>query len=84
MEQFSVKVFIRLRPSVLDPAGEAIKSASNKLGVEGIKSLRIGKMIEVKIESETEKDVREKIDLLCDRLFANTVIEDYEYSIETI
>ncbi len=84
MDQFSVKVFIRLRPSVLDPAGEATKSASNKLGVEGIKSLRIGKMIEVKIESETEKDVREKIDLLCDRLFANTVIEDYEYSIETI
>ena len=84
MDQFSVKVFIRLRPSVLDPAGEAIKSASNKLGVEGIKSLRIGKMIEVKIESESEKDVREKIDLLCDRLFANTVIEDYEYSIETI
>ena len=84
MYQFSVKVFIRLRPSVLDPAGEATKSASNKLGVEGIKSLRIGKMIEVKIESETEKDVREKIDLLCDRLFANTVIEDYEYSIETI
>ena len=84
MEQFSVKVFIRLRPSVLDPAGEATKSASNKLGVEGIKSLRIGKMIEVKIESETEKDVREKIDLLCDRLFANTVIEDYEYSIEMI
>ncbi len=84
MDQFSVKVFIRLRPSVLDPAGEATKSASNKLGVEGIKSLRIGKMIEVKIESETENDVREKIDLLCDRLFANTVIEDYEYSIETI
>ncbi len=84
MDQFSVKVFIRLRPSVLDPAGEAIKSASNKLGVEGIKSLRIGKMIEVKIESETENEVREKIDLLCDRLFANTVIEDYEYSIETI
>ena len=84
MYQFSVKVFIRLRPSVLDPAGEATKSASNKLGVEGIKSLRIGKMIEVKIESETENEVREKIDLLCDRLFANTVIEDYEYSIDTI
>ncbi len=84
MDQFSVKVFIRLRPSVLDPAGEATKSASSKLGVEGIKSLRIGKMIEVKIESETENEVREKIDLLCDRLFANTVIEDYEYSIETI
>ena len=84
MEQFAVKVFIRLRPSVLDPAGEAIKSASNKLGIESIKSLRIGKLIEVKIEGNGENDVREKIELLCNRLFANTVIEDYEYSLEKI
>jgi len=84
LDQFLVKVFVRLRPSVLDPAGEATKSASNKLGVDGIKSLRIGKMIEVEIDSETENDVRKKIDLLCDRLFANTVIEDYEYLIEKI
>ena len=84
MDQFEVKVFIRLRPSVLDPAGEAIKSASSKLGVQGITSLRIGKMIEVKIEGNQEDDVKEKIDLLCDRLFANTVIEDYEYSIKKL
>ena len=84
MDQFEVKVFIRLRPSVLDPAGEAIKSASSKLGVEGIKSLRIGKMIEVKIEGYKEDEIQEKIYLLCDRLFANTVIEDYEYSIKKL
>ncbi len=84
MDQFEVKVFIRLRPSVLDPAGEAIKSASSKLGVEGIKSLRIGKMIEVNIEGNKEEEIKEKIDLLCDRLFANTVIEDYEYSIKKL
>ena len=84
MDQFEVKVFIRLRPSVLDPAGEATKSASSKLGVQGIKSLRIGKMIEVKIEGNKEDEIQEKIDLLCDRLFANTVIEDYEYSIKKI
>ena len=73
MDQFEVKVFIRLRPSVLDPAGEAIKSASSKLGVAGIKSLRIGKMIEVKIESN-EEDIKEKIDLLCDQTFT---VEDF-------
>ena len=84
MDQFEVKVFIRLRPSVLDPAGEAIKSASSKLGVQGITSLRIGKLIEVKIEGNQEEDVKEKIDLLCDRLFANTVIEDYEYTIKKL
>ena len=84
MNQFEVKVSIRLRPSVLDPAGEAIKSASKKLGVEGISSLRIGKLIEVTLEGKEENDVRKKIELLCDRLFANKVIEDYEYSLKKI
>ena len=82
MSQFLVKVFIRLRPSVLDPAGEAIKSASNKLGVDGINSIRIGKLIEVQLEASQENEVKEKIELLCDRLFANNVIEDYEYKFE--
>ena len=82
MSQFLVKVFIRLRPSVLDPAGEAIKTAANKLGVDGINSLRIGKLIETEIEASHENEVKEKIELLCDRLFANNVIEDYEYQFE--
>ena len=84
MNQFEVKVSVRLRPSVLDPAGEAIKSASSKLGVKGIKTLRIGKLIEVTIDGDEENDVREKIELLCDRLFANKVIEDFEYSLKKI
>ena len=41
-------------------------------------------MIEVKIEGYREEDIKEKIDLLCDRLFANTVIEDYEYLIKKL
>ena len=82
MSQFLVKVFIRLRPSVLDPAGEAIKSAANKLGVDGINSLRIGKLIETELEASHENELKEKIELLCDRLFANNVIEDYEYQLE--
>tara|TARA_Y100001968_G_scaffold88417_1_gene79490 strand:- start:881 stop:1135 length:255 start_codon:yes stop_codon:yes gene_type:complete len=82
LSQFLVKVFIRLRPSVLDPAGEAIKSAANKLGVDGINSLRIGKLIETELEASHENEVKEKIELLCDRLFANNVIEDYEYQFE--
>ena len=82
MSLFLVKVFIRLRPSVLDPAGEAIKSASNKLGVDGINSIRIGKLIEVELEASQENELKEKIELLCDRLFANNVIEDYEYQFE--
>jgi len=78
---FKVKVSIRLRPSVLDPAGEAIKSAASKLGVNNINSLRIGKLIEINLLANGENEVKEKIELLCDRLFANKVIEDYEYQL---
>ena len=84
MNLFEVKVSIRLRPSVLDPAGEAIKSAANKLGVDGINSLRIGKLIEVHLEAKEEEELKEKIDLLCDRLFANNVIENYDYSFKKL
>ena len=79
-----MKVSIRLRPSVLDPAGEAIKSADNKLGVDGINSLRIGKLIEINLNGVEERDIEKKVELLCDRLFANKVIEDYEYSFKKI
>ena len=75
---------VKLRPSVLDPAGEAVKSAANKLGVDGINSLRIGKIIEINIQGAEERDIEEKIELLCDRLFSNNVIEDYDYSLKKI
>lgn len=84
MNQFEVKVHVSLRPSVLDPAGEAVKSAANKLGVDGINSLRIGKIIEINIEGTGERDIEKKIELLCDRLFSNKVIEDYDYSLKRI
>ena len=84
LTQFEAKVSIRLRPSVLDPAGEAIKSAASKLGVKGINSLRIGKLIEVNLEANEEKEAKEKVELLCDRLFANKVIEDFDYDLKEI
>ncbi len=84
MNEFQVKVSIRLRPSVLDPAGEAVKSAANKLGVNGVNSLRIGKLIDIHLEANEEKEAIEKVELLCDRLFANKVIEDFEYSFQRI
>ena len=84
MNQFEAKVSIRLRPSVLDPAGEAIKSAASKLGVEGVNSLRIGKLIDINLDAVEKEEAIEKIEMLCDRLFANKVIEDYEYFFENI
>ncbi len=81
---FKARVLVNLRSSVLDPAGEATRSAANRLGVQGIKKLRIGKSIEVLIDAENEGEARRSIELLSDRLLANPVIEDWDLEIEPV
>ena len=77
MPNFQAKIKVSLRPSVLDPAGEATKSAAIKLGVEGITKLRIGKSVDIEIEAVSEADAKTQVEMLSDRLLANPVIEDW-------
>ncbi len=77
MSLFKARVFVHLRPSVLDPAGEATRSATKRLGIEGVTQLRIGKSIELEVEAKNQDEARSKIELLSDRLLANPVIEDW-------
>ena len=74
---FQAKVFIQLRPSVLDPAGEATKAAANKLGIEGITKLRIGKFIQLEIEAPSEVEAKKKLEMISEKLLSNPVIEDW-------
>ena len=84
MPNFKASVVVSLRPSVLDPAGEATRSAARKLGIEKISSLRIGKLIELELEALNEAEARRQVELLSDRLLANPVIEDWTLKIENI
>ena len=68
---------MHLRPSLLDPAGEATRAATKRLGIEGVTQLRIGKSIELEIEASNKEDARSKIELMSDRLLANPVMEDW-------
>ncbi len=61
----------------MDPAGEATRSATKRLGIDGVTQLRIGKSIELEIEAADKDDARSKIELMSDRLLANPVIEDW-------
>ena len=61
----------------MDPAGEATRSATKRLGIDGVIQLRIGKSIELEIEAADKEDARSKIELMSDRLLANPVIEDW-------
>jgi phosphoribosylformylglycinamidine synthase len=74
---YNARVQVTLRPSVLDPAGEATRAAAARLGVDGVKRLRIGKAIELELEAPDRATAQARLELLSDRLLANPVIEDW-------
>lgn len=81
MPIFRARVQVSLRPSVLDPAGEATRAAAGRLGVSGISKLRIGRIVEVELEAEDRATAQSQLELLSDRLLANPVIEDWQLSL---
>jgi phosphoribosylformylglycinamidine synthase len=67
-------VTVMLKAGVLDPQGEAVKSALGAMGFAGVEGVRQGKVIELDLaEGTTEAEVRQ----MCEQLLANTVIEGY-------
>ena len=75
------RVTVTLKNGVLDPQGKAIEGALSTLGFSGVGQVRQGKVFDIEI-SGTDK-VRAETDLkaMCEKLLANTVIEDYSVSV---
>jgi phosphoribosylformylglycinamidine synthase PurS subunit len=80
---YKVKVYVTLRENVLDPQGSAVKGALHSLSYQEVQDVRIGKFMELMIE-KGERDIEEIVRDMCERLLANTVIEDYRYEIEEV
>ncbi|TWI56033.1 phosphoribosylformylglycinamidine synthase subunit PurS [Halalkalibacter nanhaiisediminis] len=77
-----VKVYVTLRESVLDPQGGAVKRALHTMNYNEVEEVRIGKYMELILEKTDDLDKR--VDEMCSKLLANTVIEDYRYEIEEV
>ncbi|HYG29521.1 MAG TPA: phosphoribosylformylglycinamidine synthase subunit PurS [Allosphingosinicella sp.] len=69
-----IRVYVTLKNGVLDPQGKAIHHALEGLGFEGVRDVRQGKLIELDLEEATSD---EQLEMMCRRLLANTVIENY-------
>ena len=74
---FSAKVTVRLKNGVFDPQGKAIEGALGSLGFEGVDTVRQGKVFDVELTAASKKAAEEKLNAMCEKLLANTVIEDY-------
>jgi phosphoribosylformylglycinamidine synthase len=72
-----LRVFVTLKRGVLDPQGEAIRQALAGLGFEEVEGVRQGKVIELDLAEEDPAKAEAKARQMCEKLLANTVIEDY-------
>ena len=70
-------VHITLKNSVLDPQGRAIAHALDGLGFEGVRDVRQGKYIELDLSETDRGKAKIKVEAMCSKLLANTVIENY-------
>jgi phosphoribosylformylglycinamidine synthase subunit PurS len=75
-------VHVQPRKGVLDPQGQAVAGALQHLGFSEVQNVRQGKVIELEISGTREDEVRARVVKMCEQLLANTVIEDYQVSIE--
>lgn len=72
-----VNVIVKPKEAVLDPQGNAVRDAMRHLGMPEVKSVRIGKFMEIDLEGN-DVDLEKKLHNLCRDLLSNPVIEDYE------
>jgi phosphoribosylformylglycinamidine synthase len=74
-------VLVRLKTEVLDPQGDAVRQALGRLGFEGVKSVRVGKLIEMELDSANQEELKANLAKMADEMLANPVIEDFEVKI---
>ncbi|MBW3623707.1 MAG: phosphoribosylformylglycinamidine synthase subunit PurS [Armatimonadetes bacterium] len=75
-----VKVYIKLKPTVLDAQGQVIQNALHSLGYENLEQVRAGKYFELEI-AHTDRSIEEEVRGMCDQLLVNPVMEDYTFEV---
>lgn len=82
MSRYRIEILVTPRPGLLDPEGNAVHHALESLGHTDVESARVGKVIYLDVDAESEDDAREEADAMCRKVLANPVTEDYEILVE--
>jgi phosphoribosylformylglycinamidine synthase subunit PurS len=75
------RVHVTLKSGVLDPQGEAVRHALGSLGFDGVGEVRVGKVIELDLAETDPAAARARVSAMCEKLLANTIIENYAVEI---
>ena len=76
------QVFVTLRKEVLDPQGKAVANALRASGFDEVGDVRVGKFMEVAIDTKDREAAAERVRSMCQKLLANPVIEDFRFELE--
>jgi phosphoribosylformylglycinamidine synthase len=76
-----VEVFVQLKDGMLDPQGKTLEHALEALGYAGVEDVRVGKWITFAVDGDSPEEIGRRVDEMCRRLLANTVIERYSYEL---
>jgi phosphoribosylformylglycinamidine synthase len=77
-------VIVELKPSVLDPQGKAIQHSLSTLDFQGVEDVRAGKLFRITLadDGQPRQDIERQLRQMCERLLANTVIENFSFTID--
>jgi phosphoribosylformylglycinamidine synthase subunit PurS len=78
---FVARVQVTIKEEVLDPQGKAVEGALHSLGFEEASGVRIGKFLELTLNTDDRAVAEERLSQMCEKLLANPVIEDYEFEL---
>ena len=78
----TAKIYVTLKPGVLDAQGDTVRSALETLGFKGLADVRVGKFMVLTLNGLTQAEATTQVEEMCKRLLANPVIEDYRFDIE--
>jgi len=84
MPLFLAKITITLRKSILDPQGKAIHHALTSLGMTTVEDVRLGKHFEMKLSGSDRQEAERITTEACRKLLANSVMEDFTFSLEQL
>ncbi|MGZ9586541.1 phosphoribosylformylglycinamidine synthase subunit PurS [Paenibacillus marinisediminis] len=79
---FKAKVYVTTKANVLDPQGSAVQQALHTKGYGAVEEVRIGKYMELTLDTDNRAEAEAMLEKMCNQLLANTVVEDYRYELE--
>ena len=75
-------VYVTVKENVLDPQGKAVQGALHSMGFSEVGEVRIGKYMELVLDTTDRAAAEERVRAMCEKLLANTVIEDYRFELK--